>query len=76
MLVGAAGDRDSIVLDAFAGSGTTGDAVLQLNRLDKGRRRFILIEEGNNEDDYVRTLTAPRIQKAIELDNLNSSSPS
>jgi adenine-specific DNA-methyltransferase len=72
MLVGAAGDRDSIVLDAFAGSGTTGDAVLQLNRLDKGRRRFILIEEGNGGDDYARTLTAPRIQKAIEIDDLHS----
>lgn len=72
MLVGAAGDRDCIVLDAFAGSGTTGDAVMRLNRLDKGRRRFILIEEGNDADDYARTLTAPRIRKAIEHDGFNS----
>lgn len=72
MLVGAAGNRESIVFDPFAGSGTTGDAVLQLNRLDKGTRRFILIEEGNDEDDYARTLTAPRIRRAIEVDGLDS----
>lgn len=72
MLVGAGGNRDSIVFDPFAGSGTTGDAVLQLNRLDWGARRFILVEEGNNEDDYAKTLTAPRIRKAIELDGLDA----
>ena len=72
LLVGAAGTRDSIVLDAFAGSGTTGDAVLQLNHIDKGNRRFILVEEGNEDDDYATTLTAPRIQKAIEFDDLKT----
>jgi adenine-specific DNA-methyltransferase len=72
MLVGAAGNKDSIVFDPFAGSGTTGDAVLQLNRRDKGERRFILVEEGNGEDLYARTLTAPRIQKAIEHDKLST----
>jgi adenine-specific DNA-methyltransferase len=72
MLVGAAGNRDSIVFDPFAGSGTTGDAVLQLNRRDKGARRFILVEEGNGEDRYARTLTAPRIRMAIEHDKLDS----
>lgn len=72
MLVGAAGDRNSIVLDAFAGSGTTGDAVLRLNQLDKGHRRFILIEEGHEADDYARTLTAPRILRAIEHDDFDS----
>ena len=66
MLVGAAGNKDSIVFDPFAGSGTTGDAVLQLNRVDHGDRRFILVEEGNGEDDYAKTLTAPRMRKAIE----------
>lgn len=72
MLVGAAGTKDSIVFDPFAGSGTTGDAVLQLNRRDNGARRFILVEEGNGEDLYARTLTAPRIRKAIEHDSLDS----
>jgi len=72
LLIGAAGNRDSIVFDPFAGSGTTGEAVLQLNRLDGGKRRFILIEEGNSEDDYAKTLTAPRIRKAIEKDKLDA----
>ena len=72
MLVGAAGSRESIVFDPFAGSGTTGDAVLQLNRIDHGQRRFILVEEGNGDDDYAKTLMAPRIRKAIEIDGLNT----
>ena len=72
LLVGAAGNKESIVFDPFAGSGTTGDAVLQLNRLDHGQRRFILVEEGNGDDDYAKTLTAPRIRQAIELDDLSS----
>jgi adenine-specific DNA-methyltransferase len=70
MLAGAAGDRDSIVFDPFAGSGTTADAVLQLNQADHGERRFILVEEGNGDDDYARSLTAPRVRRAIELDQL------
>jgi adenine-specific DNA-methyltransferase len=72
MLVGAAGNRESLVFDAFAGSGTTADAVLQLNRIDGGKRRFILMEEGNGKDDYAKTLTAPRVRRAIELDHLDS----
>jgi adenine-specific DNA-methyltransferase len=72
MLVGAAGSKDSIVFDPFAGSGTTGDAVLQLNRRDGGGRRFILIEEGAGADDYAKTLTAPRMRKVIELEGLHT----
>lgn len=72
LLIGAAGNRDSIVLDAFAGSGTTADAVLQLNQLDGGRRRFVLIEEGNADDLYARTLTAPRVKRAIQKDGLDA----
>lgn len=71
-LIGAAGNRDSIVFDPFAGSGTTADAVLQLNRLDGGRRRFILIEEGNGEDRYAETLTVPRVRRAIEHGKLDA----
>ena len=69
-LVGAASNKDALVLDAFAGSGTTGEAVLQLNKLDNGSRRFIMIEEGNGDDHYARTLIAPRLKKAIEADDL------
>jgi adenine-specific DNA-methyltransferase len=53
--------RDSLVLDFFAGSGTTGHAVINLNREDGGRRKFILIEMGT----YFDTVLLPRIKKAI-----------
>ena len=38
-------EQDDIILDSFAGSGTTAHAVLEQNREDKGNRRFILVEE-------------------------------
>lgn len=58
---------DGLVLDAFAGSGTTGHAVLLLNKLQGSARRFILIEQGRPErgDSYARSLTAQRLQRAI-----------
>lgn len=54
-------DEGAIVLDYFAGSGTTGHAVITLNRLDGGKRKYILCEMG----DYFNTATRPRIEKAI-----------
>ena len=48
-----------LALDHFAGSGTTGHAVINLNREDGGRRRFILVEMG----DYFDTVLLPRIKK-------------
>lgn len=72
LLVGAAGKKDALVLDAFAGSGTTADAVMQLNKKDGGTRRFVMIEEGNGEDQYARTLIAERLRRAIDLDDLKS----
>ena len=57
-------DKDSdtaIVLDYFAGSGTTGHAVINLNREDGARRRFILVEQG----EYFDPVLLPRIKKAI-----------
>ncbi|HEY2251118.1 MAG TPA: site-specific DNA-methyltransferase [Planctomycetaceae bacterium] len=54
---------DSIVLDAFAGSGTTGHAVLAHNKLDGGCRRFICIEMN---ESICRNVTAPRLRRAIE----------
>jgi adenine-specific DNA-methyltransferase len=56
-------DKDSIVLDSFAGSGTTGHAVLQLNKEDGGNRRFILIEM---EPEICRNITAERLRRVIE----------
>lgn len=69
-LLGPAADLDAIVLDPFAGSGTTAHAVMRLNARDGGMRRFILIEEGERDDKYCRTLTAPRIKAAIEQEEL------
>jgi adenine-specific DNA-methyltransferase len=62
-------DAESVVLDAFAGSGTTAQAVLNLNKVDAGRRRFILIEEGggkSGKERFCRTVTATRIKNAIK----------
>jgi adenine-specific DNA-methyltransferase len=54
-------DPESIVLDSFAGSGTTAHAVLEANRKDGGNRRFILVEC----EDYADTLTAERVRRVI-----------
>lgn len=58
---------DGIVLDPFAGSGTTGHAVLALNETTGSDRRFLLIEQGRPErgDSYAKTLTAERLKRAI-----------
>lgn len=66
MLLGYTTRKDSLILDAFAGSGTTGEAVMKLNARDNGNRRFILIEEGEGEDKFCRTLTAKRLKLAIQ----------
>ena len=55
-------DEDSIVLDSFAGSGTTAHAVLALNKEDGGNRRFILVEC----EDYVDTITAERVRRVVK----------
>ena len=52
---------DSLILDSFAGSGTTAHAVLSQNAKDGGNRRFILVEC----EDYADSLTAERIRRAI-----------
>lgn len=52
-------DKNSLVLDAFAGSGTTAHAVINLNNQDGGNRKFILIEE----KEYCKTITAERVKK-------------
>jgi adenine-specific DNA-methyltransferase len=50
---------EGVALDYFAGSGTTGQAVISLNREDGGRREFILVEMG----DHFETVLLPRIKK-------------
>ncbi|MCG9134155.1 site-specific DNA-methyltransferase [Candidatus Poribacteria bacterium] len=54
-------DPDSIILDSFAGSGTTAHAVLALNKEDGGNRKFILVEC----EDYADTITAERVRRVI-----------
>ena len=57
----AAPGLNDVVLDFFAGSGTTGHAVINLNREDGGRRKFILVEMG----EYFDTVLLPRITKVM-----------
>jgi len=57
----AVSDPSDLVLDYFAGSGTTGHAVINLNREDGGRRKFILVEMG----EYFDTVLLPRIAKVM-----------
>jgi len=59
MYVAGASHVAAVVLDYFAGSGTTGHAVINLNREDGGRRRFILVEMA----DYFDTVLMPRLKK-------------
>ena len=55
-------DKDSIVMDSFAGSGTTAHAVLALNKQDGGNRRFVLIEC----EDYADSITAERVRRVAK----------
>ncbi len=58
---------NGLVLDPYAGSGTTGHAVLELNAAAEANRRFILIEQGSPDhgDKYARSLTQERLRRAI-----------
>ena len=57
-----AANKDSIILDSFAGSGTTAHAVLNMNKADGGNRRFILVEM----EDYAESITAERVRRVID----------
>ena len=63
--------NDPIVLDFFAGSGTTGQAVMELNAEDGGNRKFILCT--NNENNICREITYERVKRVIEKENYNAS---
>lgn len=60
-ILAIATDEDALVLDSFAGSGTTAHAVLEANKRDGGNRHFILVEM----EDYADQLTAERIRRVI-----------
>ncbi len=58
-------DKDSLILDSFAGSGTTGHAVLKQNRQDGGNRKFILVEM---DEKIARSVTAERVRRVATGD--------
>ncbi|MEI6229081.1 MAG: site-specific DNA-methyltransferase, partial [Candidatus Saccharibacteria bacterium] len=60
-LLGFTTKPNDLILDSFAGSGTTAHAILKLNAQDGGNRRFILIEM----EDYADTITAERVRRVI-----------
>ncbi len=65
------GKTDVTILDYFAGSGTTGHAVISMNRVDKGDRKYILVEMGN----HFFSATKPRIEKVIYSKDWNDGKP-
>ncbi|MFM2615830.1 site-specific DNA-methyltransferase [Vibrio alginolyticus] len=69
--ISGARDKGSICLDFFAGSGTTGHAVINLNRKDDGKRKFVLIEQG----EYFNTITLPRLMKVSFSNEWKSGAP-
>jgi adenine-specific DNA-methyltransferase len=62
-LVEISTEENDIILDSFAGSGSTGHAVLDLNKEDGGNRKFILVEM---EDEVAKDITAERVKRAIK----------
>ena len=62
---------DDIILDYFAGSGTTAHATLDLNRQDSGKRKYILIEVGH----YFENVLKPRVKKAIYAEKWKKGKP-
>ncbi|MCM1167164.1 MAG: site-specific DNA-methyltransferase [Lachnospiraceae bacterium] len=61
-IMNIATNKNAIILDSFAGSGTTAHAVLNLNKSDGGNRRFILVEM----NDYAESITAERVKRVID----------
>ena len=66
-----AANKDSYILDYFAGSGTTGHAVINLNREDNGNRKYILCEMA----EYFNSVTKPRIEKVIYSEDWKDGKP-
>lgn len=64
-------DVEHTVLDFFAGSGTTGHAVINLNRKDNGARKYILVEMGS----YFDTVLKPRVAKVVYSENWKDGKP-
>ncbi|WP_201276933.1 site-specific DNA-methyltransferase [Microbulbifer sp. ALW1] len=69
--ISGAAERGATVLDYFSGSGTTGHSVINLNREDHGKRKYLLVEMG----DYFDTVLKPRIQKVAYAENWKVGAP-
>ncbi len=67
----AGAGNESLILDYFAGSGTTGHAIINMNRMDNGNRKYVLIEQG----EYFNTVIKPRMQKAVFSGEWNNGWP-
>jgi len=63
--------KEAVIIDFFAGSGTTGQAVMELNKEDEGKRRFILVT--NNQNNICRDITYERIKRVIKEENYEAS---
>ena len=70
-LVASGCNEESIVLDFFAGSGTTGHATVNLNRADSGQRRYVLVEMG----DHFDTVLLPRMKKVVHSPDWKGGKP-
>lgn len=70
-LIAATRNKEALCLDFFAGSGTTGHAVMNLNAQDGGERKFILCT--NNENNICREVTYERIKRVIDRGNYSES---
>ena len=64
-------ETSGLLIDFFAGSGTSGHAVINLNKLDDGNRKYILTEMGK----YINDVTKPRILKAVYSENWSEGKP-
>ena len=64
-------NNSQLVMDYYAGSGTTGHAVISLNRDDNGNRKYILVEMG----EYFDSVTKPRIQKVVYASDWKDGKP-
>lgn len=71
ILAGTNNGYDAVVLDYFAGSGTTANAIMKLNKEDNGRRKYILIEMA----DYFNTIIIPRLKKVCYSFNWKDGKP-
>lgn len=70
-LIDLISDGDETILDYFAGSGTTGHALISANRKDGNRRKYILVEQGEYFDDVLKA----RLQKVVYSDSWRSGNP-